>query len=129
MLSVGAGLCFAVSAVLMKLTANDLVERGVAATAADWPGYTLAASALTGVVLGQWAFATGSLPTAVATMTITNPVASYLIGMLAFPTPQLGPSRLAATALAGALIVAGVVALSRSSIVQPQAAPAGAGPT
>jgi drug/metabolite transporter (DMT)-like permease len=129
MLSVGAGLCFAVSAVLMKLTANDLVERGVAATAADWPGYTLAASALTGVVLGQWAFATGSLPTAVATMTITNPVASYLIGMLAFPTPQLGPSRLAATVLAGALIVAGVVALSRSSIVQPRAAPAGGGPT
>jgi len=122
LISVGAGLCFAISAALMKLTAEDLVERGVAATAADWPGYTLAVSTVTGVVLGQWAFATGSLPTAVATMTITNPVASYLIGILAFRTaPEASPPRLAAAAAAGGLISVGVVGLAHSSIVQPQA--------
>ncbi len=121
LISVGAGLCFAMSAVLMKLTAEDLVERGVAATAADWPGYTLAVSAVTGVVLGQWAFATGSLPTAVAAMTITNPLASYLIGILAFRSaPEPSPARLAATVAAGALICVGVVGLAHSSIVQPQ---------
>jgi len=127
LISVGAGLCFAISAALMKLTAEDLVEHGVAATAADWPGYALAASTVTGVVLGQWAFATGSLPTAVATMTITNPVASYLIGVLAFhAVPEASPPRLAAAAAAGALISVGVVGLAHSSIVQP---PAGAPPT
>ncbi len=121
LISVGAGLCFAMSAVLMKLTAEDLVERGVAATAADWPGYTLAVSAVTGVVLGQWAFATGSLPTAVAAMTITNPLASYLIGILAFRTaPEPSSARLAATVAAGALISVGVIGLAHSSIVQPQ---------
>lgn len=121
LISVGAGLCFAMSAVLMKLTAEDLVERGVAATARDWPGYTLAVSAVTGVVLGQWAFATGSLPTAVAAMTITNPLASYLIGILAFRiAPEPSSVRLAATVAAGALISVGVVGLAHSSIVQPQ---------
>ena len=121
LLSVGAGLAFAYSAALMKLTAEDLVERGVAATAVDWPGYTLAASALTGVVLGQWAFATGSLPTAVATMTITNPVASYLIGILGFRiAPAASPPRVAAAAVAAAVIIVGVIGLARSSIVKPQ---------
>ncbi len=124
LLSVGAGLAFAYSAALMKLTAEDLVERGVAATAVDWPGYTLAASALTGVVLGQWAFATGSLPTAVATMTITNPVASYVIGTLGFRVaPETSPPRVAAALAAAALIVVGVVGLARSSIVKPETDP------
>lgn len=119
LISVGAGLCFATSAALMKLTAEDLVARGVTATAVDWPGYALAASTLTGVILGQWAFATGSIPTAVAAMTITNPVASYVIGILGFHiAPETSQPRLAAVAAAAALISLGVVGLARSSIVQ-----------
>lgn len=119
LIAVAAGLCFATSAALMKLTAEDLVMRGVAATAVDWPGYTLAASAFAGVVLGQWAFATGSLPTAVAATTITNPVASYLIGILAFHVaPAATPLRVAAVVAAGALISIGVVGLAHSAIVQ-----------
>ncbi len=121
LLSVGAGLALAFSAALMKLTAEDLVERGVAATAVDWPGYTLAASALTAVVLAQWAFATGSLPTAVATMTITNPLASYQIGVLGFGVdPMTTPPRAVAAVVAAALIVVGVAGLARSSIVKPE---------
>jgi drug/metabolite transporter (DMT)-like permease len=121
LLSSGAGLCFAMSAALMKLTAEDLIVRGVGATAVDWPGYALAVSSLGGVVLGQWAFATGSLPTAVATMTITNPLASYVIGILAFRVvPVASPHRLAAVVAAGVLISLGVVGLARSSIVWEQ---------
>lgn len=120
MVAVAAGICFAMSAVLMKLTAEDLVERGTAATAVDWPGYALAVSALTGVLLGQWAYAAGSLPAAVAAMTITNPVASYLVGVLAFHVAlPTGPGALAAVSAAGALICVGVVGLSHSSIVRP----------
>jgi drug/metabolite transporter (DMT)-like permease len=124
LLAVAAGLCFAMSAVLMKLTAADLLDRGVAETAADWPGYALAVSTLTGLLLGQWAFASGSLAAAVAIMTITNPVASYLVGVLAFhvaaPTT---PAALAAVAGAGVLITAGVVGLAHSSIVRPAGVP------
>jgi drug/metabolite transporter (DMT)-like permease len=118
LVAVAAGLCLAMSAVLMKLTAEDLVERGVAATAVDWPGYTLAISAFSGVFLAQWAFAAGSLPTAIAAITITNPVASYLIGILAFHVaPAARPARVAGVVLAGLLISAGVIGLARSPIV------------
>ncbi len=127
LLSSGAGLCFAMSAALMKLTAEDLIVRGVGATAVDWPGYALAVSSLGGVVLWQWAFAAGSLPTAVATVTITNPLASYVIGILAFRVvPVASPHRLAAVVAAGVLISLGVAGLARSSIVSEQGSvPAG----
>jgi drug/metabolite transporter (DMT)-like permease len=118
-----AGLCFAMSAVLMKLTSTDLVERGVAATALDWPGYALAASTLLGLVLGQEAFATGSLAAAMAAMTIANPVASYLIGVLAFDVnPPSAPGELAAVAGAMALLAVGVVVLANSPTVLKEAA-------
>jgi hypothetical protein len=119
LVSVAAGLCFAMSAVLMKLTTDDLLHRGVLATALDWPGYCLAVSTLTGLVLEQGAFATGSLSAAVAAMTITNPLASYLLGVLAFRVkPPSSPGALAALAGSGALLIVGVAALSRSPTVR-----------
>jgi drug/metabolite transporter (DMT)-like permease len=119
LIAVAAGICFASSAALMKLTADDLIQRGIPATAVDWPGYTLAVTAFTGIALGQWAFAAGSLPTAVAATTITNPIASYLIGVLAFNVePATTAPRLAGVVAAGALISMGVVGLAHSTIVR-----------
>lgn len=120
LVAVAAGLCFAMSAVLLKLTSEDLLERGIAATATDWVGYALAVATLSGLLLVQWAFTTGSLAAAVAAMTITNPIASYLVGVLAFhAAPPKTPGALTALAGAGALISVGVVGLSHSSIVRP----------
>jgi drug/metabolite transporter (DMT)-like permease len=119
-IAVAAGLCFAFSAVLMKLTTDDLLHRGVGATARDWPGYVLAVSTLTGLVLEQGAFAAGSLPAAVAAMTITNPLASYVLGVLAFHVmPPSSPGAVVALAGAGVLLFAGAVGLAHSPIVRP----------
>jgi hypothetical protein len=110
-----AGLCFAMTAVFIKLTTDDLVNYGVAHTARDWVGYALACSTLTGLVLGQGAFANGPLPWAVATKETANPIASYAIGVLAFPVQfPTGPGVLAGLACAGALVVVGAVALAHS---------------
>jgi drug/metabolite transporter (DMT)-like permease len=123
LVAVAAGLCFAMSAVLTKLTAEDLVHRGVAATAVDWVGYCLAASTLIGLVLEQDAFGAGSLATAVAAMTITNPLASYLIGVLAFhASPPTTPGALAAVAGAGLLLFVGVLGLAHSPTVHQEVA-------
>jgi drug/metabolite transporter (DMT)-like permease len=120
LIAIAAGLCFAMSAVLIKLTAEDLLGRGVRATAVDWPGYALAVSTLAGLLLEQGAFAAGSLSSAVAAMTITNPLASYPIGVLAFHAmPPTSPGALAALAGSGALLVFGVSVLSRSPSVEP----------
>lgn len=115
LVSIAAGICFCMSAVYITLTTADLIHRGIAATAADWPGYALAAASLLGLLLEQDAFAAGSLPTAVAAMTITNPIASYLAGIYVFASkPPETPGALAGVASAGLLVVVGVLALAQS---------------
>lgn len=126
MLAVGAGLCFAVSAAMIKLTSDDLLHAGVAATARDWPGYALAASTLAGLLLEQGAFAAGSLPSAVAAMSITNPVASYLLGVFAFGvSPPEGAGPLVGLAAAAVLISLGAVGLAHSPLVRSETIPSG----
>ena len=116
LLGVCAGLCFAASAVLIKLTTASLVGDGVAATAVDWPGYALAGSTLLGLVIEQRAFAAGSLPAAMTAMTMTNPIASYLVAVLAFHTlPPRTAAAFAALSVAAVLLTAGVSLLSRSA--------------
>lgn len=110
-----AGFCFAMTAVFIKLTTDDLATHGVAYTARDWVGYALACSTLVGLVLGQGAFANGPLPWAVATKETANPVASYAIGVLAFPVAfPSGVGALVGLSAAGALVVLGAVALAHS---------------
>jgi multisubunit Na+/H+ antiporter MnhG subunit len=119
LVSVAAGLCFAMSAVLMKLTAQDLVERGIGGTATDWPGYALAVSSVLGLLLEQEAFASGSLAAAVSAMSITNPLASYVVGVMAFhvEVPD-SVNQLAAIAGAGLLLMLGTIGLAHSPTVQ-----------
>ncbi|MGH3423442.1 MAG: DMT family transporter [Nocardioidaceae bacterium] len=115
LVAVGAGVCFAMTAVFMTLTAEDLVTRGVAATAVDWPGYCLAASTLTGLLLEQAAFAGGPLSWSLAAMNVTNPVVSYGVGVFAFQARMAGDLlSLAGIGVAGTLIALGVVGLAHS---------------
>lgn len=110
-----AGLCFAMTAVFIKLTTDDLVKHGVAYTARDWVGYALACSTLAGLVLGQGAFANGPLPWAVATKETANPIASYAIGVLAFPVAfPTGAGAMVGLVAAALLVVVGAVALAHS---------------
>jgi hypothetical protein len=110
-----AGLCFAMTGVFLKLTSDDLAYQGVAYTARDWVGYALAGSTVLGLVLEQAAFASGSLPWAVATKDSMNPIASYAIGVLAFPVVfPTGNGPLAGVAGAGALLILGAIGLAHS---------------
>ncbi|HEX3930875.1 MAG TPA: DMT family transporter [Nocardioides sp.] len=110
-----AGLCFAMTAVFITLTTDDLVNHGIAYTARDWVGYALAASTILGLVLGQGAFANGPLPWAVATKETANPIASYAIGVLAFPVALPSSAQtVSGVVVAGLLVVAGAIALAGS---------------
>ncbi|MGH3471280.1 MAG: DMT family transporter [Nocardioidaceae bacterium] len=108
-----AGLCYAMTAVFLKLSTDDLLTKGVSGALLDWPMYLLATSTASGLVIGQTAFASGPLTSSVAAMNITNPVASYLVGILAFrvavPTTV---GTLTAIACAGALLVLGITAMA-----------------
>ena len=117
--AVAAGICFAMTAVFMKLTAADLIDRGVPATAVDWPGYALAVSTLGGLVLGQHAYASGPLPWGIAARSVTNPLVSFTIGAFAFHVQlPTAPLSLVLITGGGALIAAGIVGLSHSATAE-----------
>jgi hypothetical protein len=115
LLACAAGVCFAMTAMFIKLTADDLFDRGIAATAGDWVGYALAASTGIGLALGQLSHAAGPLPWSVTAMNIVNPLASYAAGVVAFHAKlPTSPGALAGIAGAGALLVLGVIGLAHS---------------
>lgn len=117
--SIAAGLCFAVTAVLIKLTFDSLIHDGLTATATDWCGYLLVLSATMGLLIGQDALAAGALSTAVAGMAITNPVASAAIGVLGFrESVPTSPGALVGLSGSGALLIIGVIGLARSATIQ-----------
>lgn len=115
LLGVGSGMFFAMTSLLVKLTTNDLLHRGVGATAVDWVGYALAGSALVSQLFEQSSFAAGPLSAALTAETATAPVVGYLIGVLTVgePLPTTAAS-IAATLVGGALLVAGVVLLAHA---------------
>ena len=116
LVGVAAGLCHALNAVYLKLTVEDLYHGGAAATLFDWPVYALAVTAVSGMLLVQIAFASGPLPPAVAAMSVTNPVASFVLGILAFDAPApRGLGVLSAIAVSGVLIAVGIVGLANAS--------------
>lgn len=116
---ISAGLCHAMSAVLIKVIVEDAAAHGVAAVPVHWPVYALIVSTVSGFVLGQIAVASGPLPAAVAAMSATNPVASFLAGMLAFDAPMpRDPAVVAAIAASGVMIVVGIIGLANASGTQ-----------
>jgi len=116
LVGVAAGLCHALNAVYLKLTVEDLYHGGAAAVVFDWPVYGLAATALSGMLLVQIAFASGPLPPAVAAMSVTNPVASFVLGILAFDAPApRDPAVLSTIAVSGLLTTLGIVGLANAS--------------
>jgi hypothetical protein len=116
LVGVAAGLCHALNAVYLKLTVEDLYHGGAAAMLSDWPVYALAVTAVSGMLLVQIAFASGPLPPAVAAMSVTNPVASFVLGILAFDAPApRGLGVLSAIAVSGVLISVGIVGLANAS--------------
>jgi drug/metabolite transporter (DMT)-like permease len=113
--AIAAGLCFAVSAALMKLTLDSLLRSGLG-TVGEWPAYLLAISTVLGLVIGQDALAAGHLSTTVAGMAITNPLASAVIGVYAFREKiPISAGVVVGLCCAGVLIVSGVIGLARSA--------------
>ena len=111
--AVAAGLCTAMSAVFTKLTVDDLVTVGLAGAAKDWPGYLLLVSTFAGFLTIQAGFASGPLTWAVAAGLITDPLASYLVGILAFDVSlPTDPGSVAAVVMAMALLCLGILLLA-----------------
>ena len=105
LIGIAAGFCFCTTAVLVVSATAELPQL-------SWALPGIAVSTVLGGVLAQEAFASGSLPTALTSMTTTDPILSYVAGstlfvVVAHPDPVV---------LIGAavLVIAGVAMLANS---------------
>ncbi|MFI5782401.1 DMT family transporter [Nocardia sp. NPDC051570] len=105
LIAMASGWCVSTTAVLVSISAAALPQL-------SWALVGVPLSTGIGAVLTQEAFARGSLPTALTTMTITDPILSYTAGLTLFTSPaRVYPLPLA---LAAGLIVGGIVLLANS---------------
>ncbi|GAA4629884.1 hypothetical protein GCM10023196_053030 [Actinoallomurus vinaceus] len=127
-LAVAAGICFCLTAVFLVFAGDDLARHGLLATVLDWPAASLAASTMLGTVLVQSAFAGGSLTTAMTAMTVTDPVAGWVVGMAVFDAPQAADAGvISGSALAIVLITVGVAVLATSPTLHDERHPSPGG--
>jgi hypothetical protein len=114
LVAVGAGTCFCMTAVFVVVATGDVARGGLGA-ALSWPLPCVAISSIVGSLLVQESFASGSLPTALTSMTITDPVASTIAGMVLFDAAAPSGLEAAVGLLAAAVLtVTGVVLLANS---------------
>jgi len=115
LVAVASGMSFSGTAAFLVLVTNNIADRGPMGLL-EWPTIGVAAFAIVGTVLVQDAFASGSLPTAVATMTITDPICSGIVGAVLFDAaPPGGWVLFAGLPLCAALVATGVVLLATSA--------------
>jgi hypothetical protein len=121
LLSVAAGALFAVGAATIKLAAATFTTAGFAGLLTSWPVYLLTVVSLASLSVQQVAYASGSLASAVTAVVITDPMVSYLLGVVGFgePVPALGgPLLLAVSGMA--VLGVGVALLAHSPLLHPR---------
>jgi len=117
LVAVSAGICFSTSAVFVVVVTAGIAHSGVFG-AVGWPLLGIVVSSIVGTLLVQDAYTSGSMPTAVTAMTITDPICSALVGVLLFDAvPPAGPELLLGLPLSAALVVTGVTLLATSPTI------------
>jgi drug/metabolite transporter (DMT)-like permease len=111
---IAGGFFYALNAVLIKRSTEQLLDHGARALATSWYLYVLIGATIVSMTLSQTAYACGPFAGAVTGMNIANPVVSYLLGVLVYgvPAPTAADQIAGLTAAAG-LVIVGVVALAR----------------
>jgi drug/metabolite transporter (DMT)-like permease len=112
LLGIATGVLWGISAALTKAVVEELDE-GVVSLLTDWHLYLLVAVGWASLTLAQASLQAGALAPAVATQATMDPIASVLIGTLAFDeTIHESALGLTGSALALAVMIGGLAVLS-----------------
>jgi drug/metabolite transporter (DMT)-like permease len=123
-----AGILFGLSAALTKATVEQL-DDGVLSVLADWHLYALVVVGYVSMTLSQSSLQAGALAPAVATQMALDPVASLLLGTLAFDETIHDTTAGLIAALGGIVVMlAGIVYLAAGQASTVEPAPAGSTP-
>jgi drug/metabolite transporter (DMT)-like permease len=115
LIGVVSGVLFGLSACLTKPTIETLHEDGIAGVLSSWELYGLAFAGIAAFVLQQISLAEGFLATSVATVSVSNPIVSVIIGILLFDERLEDPAWHKLVAFSGlALAGLGAVAIAKA---------------
>ncbi|HEU4839830.1 MAG TPA: DMT family transporter [Ilumatobacteraceae bacterium] len=116
-----AGALYGVAATLMKPVIEAWHVDGLGPLLTGWQVWVMAAAGLVGFALQQVSLATGKLVTSVATVSVTNPVVSVLLGALVLQERLDTTPEWHAVVAIGALAVAmlGAVVIASASESEP----------
>ena len=112
-----AGLLFALLDALTKGAAGQFRDVGAAALA-HWEPYALIVVGVSGLLLVQSAYQAGPLAISLPVIDTVEPVGSVWMGAAVFSEPLATSWKLAVQIVGGALAIAGILILSRSSLVE-----------
>ena len=108
-----SGILFGVSACLVKPTLEMLHDGGVDAVLSHWEFYGMAITGIVAFALQQVSLSAGYLATSVATVSVSNPIVSVVLGTLLFDERLSRPAWHVVVAVCGlALAMLGAVAIS-----------------
>lgn len=117
-LAAAAGIIYGLLDALTKSGVDLLASRGVTGTLLAWEPYAMIAAAILGAAFGQSAFGAGALSLSLPVIDTVEPVTAVVLASTVFGERLASSPALLGIQLAGgALAVAGIVLLSRSSIV------------
>lgn len=118
LLSVAAGVLFAVGAAITKLTAAVFTGSGMLGLLTSWTGYTLAVVSLASFSLQQAAYASGPLAPSITAIVVTDPLVAYALGVVGFgESPPLGGGALFFAASGMIVLGLGVALLAHSPLL------------
>ncbi|AFH90018.1 hypothetical protein A4R63_00940 [Corynebacterium pseudotuberculosis] len=117
LLSIVTGGIYGYVAVLSKATVDVLTHGGFFALATTWQGYSLAAGAILGTVVQQYAFNAGALKNSLPAMTVTEPIVAFALGYAVLGEQfQVAGSNWFWMALALVAMILSTFALSRRGV-------------
>lgn len=117
LLAGSAGVVFALVDALTKAFVGSIGVHG-AESLLRWEPYVLLLAGLTGIVLGQGAYRSGSLLVSLPIIDSVEPIGGVLIGAVAFGEQvSRSPTALAFQLMAAAIAVVGIVILDRSPLI------------
>ncbi len=116
LLAAAAGLAWALAATFVKTAAETLATSGISGMLKHWPVYALVGTVVIGSLLNQSALHVGPLSVSQPLLAIINPLASIILSIWLFDERFTeSPPRIAIAAVAMAVLVVGVISLSRTA--------------
>jgi hypothetical protein len=114
LLGAGAGILFALVAVLLKLSVTSLADEGAAGMLTSWPPYLMAVAGLSGVLCNQVAYRTARLSSSMPVLNVVDCLVALFFGYVVLDElPRHSPGALLVELVALAAMLTGLWILAR----------------